>query len=68
MSTLDELLDDLAPSRQIRALDPGWDARGDDEYSQWAALRAAVRRDDDLHFVLPAGTDPEAAMFVACQV
>ncbi len=25
------------------ALDPGWDARGDDEYSQWAAMRAASR-------------------------
>jgi hypothetical protein len=24
-------------------LDPGWDARGDDEYSQWAAMRAASR-------------------------
>ena len=25
------------------ALDPDWDARGDDEYSQWAAMRAASR-------------------------
>ena len=25
------------------ALDPDWDARGDDEYSQWAAMRKASR-------------------------
>lgn len=33
-------------------LDPDWDSRGDDEYSQWAAVRRASRTT-----TLPAETD-----------
>ena len=29
--------------RPLLGVDPDWDARGDDEYSQWAAMRAASR-------------------------
>ena len=34
---------DTAKVVRYWAWDPDWDARGDDEYSQWAAMRKASR-------------------------